>query len=543
MVIGLLVGGAAALLTRGEGDGSAAARRLGDEDRSFASVDPLTRGCGLAPDLVTRLWRGSDGVHDQDILFVPNEPNYVGAFDYTSHTGPWDYVAEVPLVVHGPHVPAAGDVSRPVTLADIYSTIGRLTGVDLDDRDGRPLTETLDGGDEPRLILSVMWDGVGNNVLKRWPESWPVLRGLMETGVSYTNATVGSSPSITPSTHSTFATGYFPREHGVTAIKYRADDGTVREAFDDLRPQDLAATTFADDVDDAFEGRSEVGLVAWQTWHLGMLGSGAALAGADKDHVGLITGNTSGALTETNPDFYTTPWKDVDPSRLAARIDEVDRSDGASDGKWEGQEIAEHKNNPAWVEWETDLLIQMMDENGFGTDEVPDLVLTNYKATDIIGHQLSMDSRQMGDDLAAQDAALGRLVEYLDRTVQDYAVIVTADHGNTPRASRSGAWPIASGELTRDIDSHFGTPAVDSLVETMPAHGIFLDQEVAEGLDLSEDALATFLNGYTIQDNWSKGELPPGYRDRGDEPVFAAAFPTSMLDDIARCRFEGSLPE
>ncbi len=500
----------------------------------------------MAPSLVERLWRGADGIHDQDILFVPNEPNYVGAFDYTSHTGPWDYVAEVPLVVYGPGlIPSIGAVDRPVTLADVYPTVGALTGVDLDERDGDPLTETL-GNDRPRprVILSVMWDGVGNNVLERFPDKWPVLEGMMEQGVSYTAATVGSSPSITPSTHSTFGSGYFPRTHGVTAIKYRDDSGRVREAFDDLLPQDLKTTTFSDDLDEAFDGRSKVGLVAWQTWHLGMMGKGASLPGADRDHLGIITGKTHGKLAETNRDYYKKAWAELDPAGLQRRIDETDRIDGTVDGLWEGQEIAEHKNNPAWVQWEADLLIQMIDEKKYGSDGITDLVLTNFKATDMIGHQLSMDSRQMGVVLEAQDAALGRLVDHLEGSVEDFVVIVTADHGNTPKASRTGAWPISTGELTRDLDRRFGVPKERSMIITMPAHGIFLNRRMTSRLGIDETDIARYLNRYTIRNNWPSGEvLPAGYRDRGDEPVFAAAFPIDLMDDIARCRFEGALPD
>ena len=418
------------------------ARQVGTEDRSFASNDPLQRACGIDPVLLTRLWRGSDGIHDQDIIFVPHEPNYVGTFDYTSHTGPWDYVAGIPLVLYGPGVvPEIPPVDRPVTLADIYPTVGRLLDLELPVRDGRPLREAIDESlAPPRLIVSIMWDGVGINVLERWPGRWPTLERLTANGVFFTNATIGSSPSITPSTHSTLGVGAFPRDHGVTAIKYRTDDGEVREAFDDIKPEDLRLTTYGDDIDLLLDNEPKVGLVAWQPWHIGMMGHGAQSPGGDKDDLGLITGKTRGELVETNTDYYTAPWGGgaPDPAGLDERLEDLDRADGRADGSWQNQSVAEQKGNPAWVEWEADLMIDLIERRGYGTDDVPDLLFANFKATDLVAHQTGMDSPQMGLVLEAQDHALGRLVDYLEDEVDDFAIILTADHGSTPNAADGG---------------------------------------------------------------------------------------------------------
>ncbi|MBK5227051.1 MAG: alkaline phosphatase family protein [Actinobacteria bacterium] len=545
LVAGTLAAMAAATLAialrRSPSEGAEAARRVGEQQRSFATDDPLERACGLEPVFLTRIWRGSDGVHDQDIIFVPHEPNYVGTFEYTSHTGPWDYVAEVPLVLYGPGIiQERGRVDRPVTLADVYPTVGRLLGLQLPHRDGETLTEAVAStGATPKLIVTIMWDAVGNNVLSRWSGSWPELGRLGRGGVSYGNATIGSSPSITPATHSTLGTGAFPRNHGVTSIKYRTGGGVLREAFDGIRPQDLKLTTYGDDVDRLLGNEPKVGLVAWQPWHIGMASHGAQLPGGDRDDLGLITGATSGAMVETNPHYYSLPWDRPDPPGLQSRIDEVDRRDGEVDGLWQGQEIAEHKNNPAWIEWQTDLMIDLIEQKGYGDDEVPDLLFANFKATDLVAHQLTMDAPQMELVLEAQDAALGRLVRHLENTVEDFVVIVTADHGSTPAATRSGAWPISTGELTRDLNRHFAIPDGDSLVETMPAHGVFIDHAVADGMGIGLEEIARFLNGYTIADN-STEDLPPGYEERAGEPVFEAAFPTDMLDAARDCALEAS---
>ena len=66
-------------------------------------------------------------------------------------------------------------------------------------------------------------------------------------------------------------------------------------------------------------------------------------------------------------------------------------------------------------------------------DGLPDIFVTNFKVTDIVSHQYSMDSEDEAIALEAQDGALDDLLDYLNVNVGgDYVVIVTADHGAAP---------------------------------------------------------------------------------------------------------------
>jgi hypothetical protein len=74
-----------------------------DSENEGASVaDPVARACALPKSQLLRIWRGFDPERSEDIIIVPKEPNYIGSFAVTSHTGPWDYVQQVPLVLYGP---------------------------------------------------------------------------------------------------------------------------------------------------------------------------------------------------------------------------------------------------------------------------------------------------------------------------------------------------------------------------------------------------------------------------------------------------------
>ena len=498
-----------------------------------ASDDPIERGCALDPVMLKRIERGHYPGRSEDITFVPYEPNYLGSFAVTSHSGPWDYLQEVPLVVYGPgRVDAVGPIEGGATLADIYPTVSEWTGVELDPRAGNVLDEVV-GPDEtpPKLMVFVVWDGVGQNVLERWPDAWPNLKRLEADGASFVDATVGSSPSITPATHATLGTGSFPNEHAMTAIKYRGEDGDIKTAFQGRNPDDLKLTTFADQLDLAYDNGSKVGLVGLRIWHMPMMGHGAATPGGDKDQLALI------GLDEKitgNRRLYDTPDYVRELGTLPAHLDELDQEDGERDQRWREHPIAEYHDNPAWVAFENDVVFEMLQRENYGADAIPDLFFVNYKTTDVVGHKYSMDSPEMEEVLRAQDEALGELVGYLDDAVGDYAVVVSSDHGHTPSPHVSGGWPLAPSEMVADVNEHFDVPEGETLV-TSTAVGLFMKRDVAEATGVSPSDIARFLNTYTIEQNWPEQELPPGYEGRGEEVIFEAAFPSEDLDEVLAC--------
>jgi len=526
---------AAVLLLRDPAPSSPAARLAQEERQEFATNDPVQRGCALGKKLLRRVYLGTYPGRSEDILYVPQYPNYQGTFNVPNHSGPWDYLQIVPLVLYGPGViEAQGEpLDLPASVADVYATAGSLTRVQLPARRSDVLRDALvDGERPPKMIVTIVWDGVGRNVLERWPDRWPTLARMERDGTSYLRATVGSSPSITPATHSTLGTGAFPVEHGVTGITLRGRNGELREAFAKRRPFDLRLTTFADEIDRALANEPLVGMIAWRSWHMGMLGLGAALEGGDHDLLGIVSHNE---FITGKDEFYRTP-DFLKPYRgLDERMDELDRADGEADGLWMGHDIREMHDNPAWVSYLTDVILATWEAEGFGADDVPDLFFTNYKMSDIVGHQYTMDSEEMGVVLEAQDRALRRLVRWLDRNVGDYVVIVTSDHGHTPDPRRSGAWPIAKGKLADHINRELA--GGDEVVAGITAVGIYVDEDVMDAHDLDHDDIARFVNDYTLAQNWGEEELPPGYEGRAEERLFSAAFPTASMDEVIECAF------
>lgn len=530
-------------------------RGPGQGATKVAGNDPLARGCALGPKILVRLWRGHDARRSEDVTIVPRHPNYWGSFNTTSHTGPWDYLQKVPLVLYGPgFINPSGALQDAANVTDVFPTVGKLVNVDLPERDGKMLQRALasNPGGVPRLILVVVWDGGGRNVLDRWPDRWPRLAAMERDGTSFLNATVGSSPSITAATHANLGTGAWPRSHRMTGNLYRGPDGEMSEAFKQGDPSALRLSTFADEIDLALDNEPLVGMIAWQpgteilegpaAWrsdHLGMFGHGSALPGGDADQVGLLG---EGGNLEANPNLYAPMSHLADTRTLDEEARALDLADGRADGKSLGHDILAEHDNAAWAAYETDILLRLIREEGYGRDETPDLLFTNYKMTDRAGHNYTIDSREMANALEAQDAALGELVDYLEREIHDYVVIVTADHGHTASTERTGAWPISAQETVADLNAHFDVPSGETLVRAPTAAGLFLNPVIAKAHGVTAGEIARFLNGYTIEENWPEKELPGAYRDRAKEKVLSAAFESDRISEIMRCKFESPRP-
>lgn len=524
---------------------------VGSEDETHRSFDPVARACDLDQDILTRLWRGHHPVTSEDVTIVPREPNYVGTFDLVSHSGPWDYLQRIPLVLYGPgHIEASGEpLDGPANIIDVYATIDKLLDVDLPERDGRPLTKALAGSSSPpKLVVVIVWDGAGRATLERWPDRWPTLARLEREGTSYLDATVGTSPSVTSAVHASLGTGAWPRTHRVTGNDLRQPGGALTEAFQGRSAEGLAISTFADEADPAYGNESVVGLLGWTAWHVGMLSHGTAGPGGDPDELGLIEYRRGVRITG-NDEYFSTPEDLAESASIEKHLAELDGRDGRHDQRWLGHDISLARevtwltySNPAWAAFQQELLEEMIRAGGYGADSVPDFLLVNFKMTDLAAHAWALDSQESAEALEAQDEALADLVQHLDETVGDYVVVVTADHGSSASPRTTGAWPIVQDTLREDLDAHFGVDGSADLVAESSAFGLYLDYDVMTHVGTSAEEVAAFLNGYTIAENWDREELPDGYEDRGDELVFSASYAKSQLDSVMECAFGSASP-
>jgi arylsulfatase A-like enzyme len=490
--------------------------------------------CSLPEEMLTRIERGHLDGRSGDISILPKQPAYMasGAGGW-SHSGPWDYLQRVPLVFYGPGIFDPQEVDRPVTLADVAPTQAALVRASFDS-DGTSLEEvaSLKASDltrePPRLILTIVWDGAGWNGLDEFPDAWPHLKRLMDEGVSYTEATVGSSPSVTPSTHTTLGTGVFPDRHGITGIPVRGESGEVEDSFQKGESSSyLEAPAFAERWDEQTSNKALVGMVGYEPWHLGMIGQGAERPGGDKDDAVWLNIDTNEWITNT--DYYTLPESVTDTGGLDRDLDSLDAADGMVDGDWGGRtdfisDRIHWEETPAFVHYHGRALRNLISKKGYGRDDVTDFLFTNFKQIDRVAHYFSMHADEVRDSMVASDQELGRLVDFLDREVGrgKYVVIVTADHGMQPDESETGGYGINPTALEEDIRAEFG----DVLRGIWPTEAfVFPDKMEEAGVTVEE--IARFIGDYRLGDNIAEEGTGGSFDDQ--DRLFELAVPSAML--------------
>lgn len=526
----LLLGGGGYLLFRPSGE------------REPTAKEKLVRACDIDLAILERMWNGYVPNRSGDVIAVEHAPNQYS----TRHSSPWPYHQDVPLVLYGPGFIRSGRaVDRAVTVADLAPTYAKLLGFDeFPKRDGRVLQEALKPERKrngvPKLIVTLVWDGGGDNVLEQWPDDWPELAALRGKGTDYAEATVGSTPSITPSVHATIGTGSFPHTHGITDTRMRVK-GKMVDPWEESSPQRLRSKTLGDLWDAANGNVPLVGMMARDAWHLGMIGHGAYLPEGDYDHA--VMDELGGVEFRTNEEYYSLPDYLLGLEGLDDAIAEVDSRDGESDGQWLDNPInasdGQIRFTPAWSIFQTQKLVQLLETEGYGADDVADLFYVNYKPIDLAGHFWNMVEPEVQENLRETDAQLPALIEALDRLVgpDEYVLALTADHGMTPYAQDSGGWDIETRDMSADIEKRFDKVTPEKpLILSNRGYQIMLDRKEMEKNDVTAAEVAEYVREYRISDNVTDtNKVGPRFEDRTNERLFLTALTPEALEEALAC--------
>jgi predicted AlkP superfamily pyrophosphatase or phosphodiesterase len=516
----------------------------------------------LGADVVEHLWRGYYPGRSADIAFVPEPGTTVVRWSgeglgtdladpRTTHPTPWDYHQKVPIVLYGPGYVKGGSgsterfVRNPVDLTDIAPTFAALMGFDWEGP-GSPLPGALLPDERwkgmPKVVVLVAYDGGGWNLLQEWPEAWPFQRRLMSDGTTYLNATIGSAPAVTSAIHANMGTGVYPMTHGMPEITGRLPDGSVADMwYEEITPRLLEAETVADAWDLGQDNRPWVGMIGYESWHLGMMSHGAeSPSGADRDVGVLWEPEPAPGEFFTNEDLYALPGYLPGEENLDEHLRDLDGEDGAIDGEWMGWDLEDPAvipGTPAFVNHQGDALMDMVEQEPIGEDGITDMLFVELKPTDFGGHLWNMVAPEEEFVLEAQDRVLERLVRALDRKVggESYVLAVTADHGQTPRPETVGGLRVHPDILGRKVEAYFGV----KLVQKVTPSGLFVDRALADrrGIALEDVArfVATFRYGDGLPADADRSAIPPEDLDR---TVFAAALPSSFFEDLEEAEID-----
>lgn len=457
----------------------------------------------------------------------------------TTHPGPWSYLSRVPIIARGPGVEEGSVVERAVDITNIAPTYAALLGMDGFDSPSEPLPE-ISGTQEPlKAIVTVVIDGGGWNVLDRYPDAWPNIARLMQEGVTYEGATIGSAPSTTGALHATFGTGLYPMQHGIPGNVLRDDDGEIVDVFygkdSDLRH--LKVPTVSELWDERNANEAIVGTVSIENWHLGMIGQGALREEGDRDLAAFW--DRERERWEVNEDYFELPraLRSTDLERLRRYEAAMDARDGSNGDGWFGNDIADivaNKNQrpstPAMTRLMGDGVVSLLTEEGVGEDDITDLIWIEIKMPDSAGHAWNMSDPEVEDVLKQTDVEIGRFIDVLDDRLgrDDYLFVLSADHGQQPLPDEVGGWRINTSELERDIVERFG-PVVGNAT---PAD-LYLDPDGLAAQGVTAEDIAVWIGSYTLGQNLPDGapgrDLVP--TERLDDTLYAGAFSTGFLAD------------
>lgn len=516
----------------------------------------------LGSQVMQHLYRGHVPGRSGDVVVVPKPNGFLISewdlrtlagdqpFEKTTHAGPWDYLVKVPIVAFGPGIDGGTTSDAAVDIAAIAPTYARILGMDEFSSPTCSLEEVvpcdLRGGiaEPPRVIFTVVIDGGGWNVLERYPDAWPHIKALMDDGLVYTNATIGSAPATTGALHATFGTGFYPVDHGLPGNIMRTPEGAIEDVFlDNADPRYIEKPTVSELWDEANDNEPIVATVSFEGWHLGMIGHGAQREGGDKDLAAIW--DRPGRAWTINEDYYELPsfLEDTNLNRLARYENQLDPRDGKRDGRWFSEtplSLRRNKNeraaSPAFARLTGDAVVELLEKSGVGRDDIADLVWVEMKMPDSAGHAWNLIRPEVRDVLLETDAQVGRFRATLDRVVGEgrYLFVLSADHGQQPLPSLQDGWRVSTSELVRDIVVHFG-----DVVEAPSPFDIYLDRSALEREGVTPDDIARWLGTYTIGQNIpddapGRDLVPP---DRMNDTIFAGVFSTDFLralgdDDI-----------
>jgi hypothetical protein len=205
------------------------------------------------------------------------------------------------------------------------------------------------------------------------------------------------------------------------------------------------------------------------------------------------------------------------------------------DGAWRDRLILEEQDRveetPAFIEYHARALMNMIEKEKYGADDVTDLVYTNFKQIDRLGHYYSMGAKEVRDAVVTSDEQLGKMVKFLDKEVGEgrYVLAVTADHGQQPDEATNDGFGINPTALEEDIKAEFG-PVLRGI---WPTEAFFLPGALEEN-DVTAEEVASFIGDYRAQDNITEESRDFGSFEP-DDRVFDMAVPAELLEEGVEC--------
>ena len=283
LVVALALVGAPALALR-----SICAGKSCTQDQAAGIVEvPF---CPLPADLREQIVAGYRAGRSPDVMGANASTPVIGGSGEDIALAGWPaapYSSDanrVPIALFGTGV-RPGSLSSGARLDQIAPTLASLLGY------GRPHPEVRSGkalagavlvAADPRLIVEIVWTGVGADVVTQEGTPWVERHVFSSSDTASTlGATTGSLPVDPAAVLTSIGTGGLPSQHGVTGTLLRGSNGEAVRAWTHGAPISIIGT-LADDWDHATQQHARIGLVAPDIVDRGVIG-GAWYLDHDRD--------------------------------------------------------------------------------------------------------------------------------------------------------------------------------------------------------------------------------------------------------------------
>ncbi len=396
-------------------------------------------------------------------------------------------------------------------------------------------TNSITSSEQPKLVVGIVVDQMRYDYLTRFESKFGEggFMRMINEGFNCKNNHFNYVPTYTGPGHASVYTGTTPKIHGIIGnnwydkeikeMVYCASDDQVTPVGTEnkaglMSPHRLQTTTFGDENRLFTQMRGK-------TIGLALKDRGAILpAGHTANAAYWFHGADEGAWITSS--FYTKElpqWvKDFNASEKASSYlkpwntlydistyTESGVDENTFEGGFKGKEKATFpydlktlsktnrgfdilKATPYGNSLTADFAMAAIEGEALGQDAITDVLTVSFSATDYVGHNFGVNSKEVEDTYLRLDKDLERLFNYLDSTVGkgEYTVFLTADHGAVDVPSYLKTRKVPAGYVDNKdrknrfnsfLDATYGTK---DLVENISNNQIFLDRNKVKALGL-----------------------------------------------------------
>tara|TARA_R110002049_G_C9154868_1_gene560591 strand:- start:484 stop:2166 length:1683 start_codon:yes stop_codon:yes gene_type:complete len=391
-------------------------------------------------------------------------------------------------------------------------------------------------GERPKLVVGIVVDQMRYDYLTRFDDKFGEggFKRMVGEGFNCKNNHFNYVPTYTGPGHASVYTGTTPKYHGIVGnnfydkeikeMVYCAQDDNVKPIGTEdkaglMSPNRMQTTTFGDEnrlftqmrgktIGVSLKDRGAI-LPAGHT-------ANAAYWFHGKDEGSWITSSfymdmlpqwVTEFNSSTNAESYLKEWNTLyDISTYTESGSDENNFEGGFKGKEKatfpydlkvlskdnrGFDIL--KATPYGNSLTTDFAMAAIKGENLGADNITDVLAVSFSATDYVGHNFGVNSKEIEDTYIRLDKDLERFFNYLDATVGkgEYTVFLTADHGAVDVPAYLQSVNVPAGYIdNKDRKEKFNaflikTYGTKDIVENISNNQIFLDREKIKTLGLN----------------------------------------------------------